>query len=199
LLYNQNSSHFKLIDRSEPALQGQMDPAAFAAMVEFMKEFLSSDRYAILASPKEQDVPIIDKKREAKLKKREAASELRRSVRAKIALTLRDQIIDPTLRKKKGKRKRKHTPVALDDSSDIDHEESIEEIRAQVLLSQRAKDLKYMNEIKILREQLESAQPVLPTRGKRSMSSASSILPTSPLVQLAPPSYGQQYYHGMSS
>ena len=110
MLYNQNSSHFKLIDRSEPALQGQMDPAAFAAMVEFMKEFLSSDRYAILASPKEQDVPIIDKKKEAKRKKREAAvaaNELRRSVRTKTAPVLKDKIIDLTLHKKKREAKKK--------------------------------------------------------------------------------------------
>jgi hypothetical protein len=57
-----------------------------------------------LASPKKQDVPIIDKKKEAKRKKREAAvaaNELRRSVRAKTAPALKDKIIDLTLHKKK--------------------------------------------------------------------------------------------------
>ena len=63
-------------------------------------------------------------------------------------------MIDLTKQKKKRKRRKsKHKPEAMDNLSDIEHEQDMEEIRSQVLLSQRAaaqRDLDQINEIKKL-------------------------------------------------
>ena len=103
------------------------------------ERFLRCDRYAVLSSSK---LPIKDKiKRRAQA---ENSAALRRSLRAQTAMAQTANVpkvsmIDLTKQKKKRKRRKsKHKPEAMDNLSDIEHEQDMEEIRSQVLLSQRA-------------------------------------------------------------
>ena len=123
-------------------------------MVEFLKDFLRCDRYAVLSSSKP---PFKDKRKRRAQAENSAALALRRSLRAQTAMAQtanvpKASMIDLTKQKKKRKRRKsKHKPEAMDNLSDIEHEQDMEEIRYQVLLSQRAaaqRDLDQINEIK---------------------------------------------------
>jgi hypothetical protein len=172
-----------------------LDPATFAAMVDFMKDFLRCDRYAVLSSLKASDPSHLAKKTKKKrVQEANAADiELRRSLRAKNSQA-QQKLIDLTGKQKKGKQKKRHTPAGSNDSLAIEHEKAMKALQAQALLAQldnAQRDVEQINEIKRLREQLESTQPliaasVLPPQGKRPTSST-TILSTSPaLVQAAP-------------
>ena len=174
-------------------------------MVEFLKDFLRCDRYAVLSSSK---LPINDKIKRRAQAENSAALALRRSLRAQTAMAQTANVpkvsmIDLTKQKKKRKRRKsKHKPEAMDNLSDIEHEQDMEEIRSQVLLSQRAaaqRDLDQINEIKKLREQLKSAQsstlvpvPVPSTRGRKSTTSAPIMQTSSESVEVAPHSISVQ-------
>ena len=85
-------------------MQSHLDAVTFAAMVEFLKDFLRCDRYAVLSSSK---LPINDKIKRRAQAENSAALALRRSLRAQTAMAQtanvpKASMIDLTKQKKKG-------------------------------------------------------------------------------------------------